>query len=421
MRQFSTPAMLAYGISGCAAAASFLATFILARATGATVLGHYALAASTASMLATLALCGLDWITLREIAGDLRQGDKGRARATLIRITKAVGLSTALVAAVYLFVNFAAPITSFLGGDKYAMLAVTLGIVAWPFLRLGYSGLRATGKPIYGQLFESMPTFLFAGCISILALMSHTPNAGQVTTVFFGMQIVAALGAWAMLMPKISIWNVPSINPSSANLRAGLTMMATAFLQIFSEWLLLAGLSATASAAEAGAFRVAFQILTIPALIAATTESYVAPKFAGDFRSGQPQRAKLRHKRATILMLFLAAPILLAVFVYPARILELVFGREFVVAATSISIMAIGQTFNIIRGPIGSALLMSGNEGFQLKITIAGLIILLVLASLLIPKYGLIGAAISYSAPLVFRSIAGYWAAHRIFKSGQKI
>ncbi len=59
-------------------------------------------------------------------------------------------------------------------------------------------------------------------------------------------------------------------------------------------------------------------------------------------------------------------------------------------------------------------LLMTGNEGIALRLTLAGLALLLVLSFVLIPRYGLVGAAIAYSAPIILRCLLGYIIARKL-------
>jgi O-antigen/teichoic acid export membrane protein len=68
----------------------------------------------------------------------------------------------------------------------------------------------------------------------------------------------------------------------------------------------------------------------------------------------------------------------------------------------------------VLRGPTGAMLLMTDNAAISLKLTLAGLALLLLLSFALIPRLGLIGAAIAYSAPIILRCLLGYVIARRL-------
>lgn len=412
--QLKSPAIAAYAILGATAGASFLTTILLARLAGASVIGDYTLAMSTANLLTCLAILGLDRTLVREIAGDLRIGDRGRARTVTRAIVRRVAAVAALVALAYTAVLFTTPLLAHLGGDPTALGLVAISILAWPMLRLGWSGLRATGSPFLGQLFEGLPTLLMTAAVLTLWIAAFTPTAVLVTALAFGFQLACAAGAWLLLRPTLRAWP-PAGDPVEPGLLAsGLPFMAILFLQVFSEWIILAQVQVTAGAADVGAFRVAFQVAGLVSMIITTTEAYVAPRLAGDFRAGRPDLAWQRHRRGTIMMMLLAAPVLAVALLAPGRLLGLAFGPEFTGAATALAILAAGQLVNVARGPLGSMLLMAGHDRVQLALTVGGLAIVLVASFTLIPRYGITGAAIAQVAPLLFRSIAGYILARRL-------
>lgn len=408
-RRLWSPALLAYGISGGVAAASFVSTMILARVSGPAVIGQYALAMSTATLLASFSMLGLDRILIREVAGDLRQSNSARARRSLRAITMAVATASALTALGYVGIILFSPLTDRIGGNVLAMLIVAVSVLVWPVQRIGYSGLRAAGAPVLGQFFEALPTFLFALGVGLLFLLGRSATAPMAVALLVGAQALACVGAWVILTPRVRRWGYAgNIAIDRRMLVAGLPLMLTLFLQVFSDWLLLARLSSTMGADETGAFRVSIQIITIITTIVGTTEAYVAARLAGDFRAQRPDLAWARHRRATYLMLGLTAPAFLVLFLVPAHLLRLAFGPEFEIAALALAIMAAGQLVTVLRGPLGSLLTMAGHEKMQLGLTLAGLAMIVALAVLLIPRYGLAGAAIAQSVPTVFRSVAGY-------------
>ncbi len=412
-RLFS-PALLAYGIAGAVAAASFLSTLVLARLSGAAVIGEYALAISTANMLASFALLGLDRILVREVAGDLRVGMLARASGVVRAITIMVAAVSGVTAILYAGGLALTPLLPWLGGSPVAMMLVALAILVIPMQRLGYSILRAKGAPLAGQFFEALPTLLFAGAALLalgLGLVLTAPQAVGLTVL---MQLVTALVAALLVVPVVRGWSAPRDPVDRRLLFAGVPLMAILFLQLFSDWLLLARISSTMGVGDVGPFRVAVQVTTIIATLVTTTESYVAARYAGDFRAGRPDLAWRRHRRATLLMAAMSAPLLLLLLLAPGDLLAHAFGPEFAGAATALSIMAMGQMFAIARGPLGSMLTMSGNDRVQLGLTVVGVALAALLALLLVPRFGLTGAGLAQAAPIMFRSVAGYLLARRL-------
>ena len=404
---------LAYALAGGVAAASFVSTMILARLAGAAVIGDYALALSTANLLASFAMLGLDRILIREVAGDLRQGDGARAAAGLRAITRTIAATALLTTCLYAALVLGTPLLLYLGGG--GMRVVIVSALLWPLLRAGTSGLRGSGHPVLGQLFEALPSYFFMATMLLLWLFNRIPDAAGAVSFMVAAQVLAAIGAWLLLSRRACRWGRP--DPSRfANplLLAGLPVMGSLFLQLFADWLLLARLSSTMGAADTGAFRVAIQLVTIITTLVVTTESFVSAEIAAEFRSGRPDRAWAVHRKATLLMLGLTAPIFLLLWRAPGRLLGLLYGPDFAIAAPAIVILAIGQLGNVLRGPLGAMFVMSGNQRTDLALTLGSMVFVIGLALLLIPAQGLAGAAIAQISGLLFRAGVGYVVARRM-------
>jgi|GEM_PF-1028934 len=403
-----------YAIVGAAAAAQFLTTVLLARLAGAAVLGDFALAITTANLLTGVALLGLERILVREVGGDLRQGDTARARQVVRGFARLTLASSAVVAGAYLLVLLATPFGARLGGNMVA-LALAAGLVLVdPLLRLGRALLRTTGNAVLSQTLHETPTLLKFVVIGVLALAGLAPDAPQLIALTLLLYAGCTVAAWLFAIRTVRHWPVGGLAPPRHLYGAGLPLMTIFSIQAFSQWFVLAQLSATTTSADVGAFRVAAQVAGVVATITMTTELYVAPQMAGDLRTGRYDLLWRRQRRGTIAMLALSAPILLVSLFAPSPFLRLLFGPEFVAGATALSIVAFAQLVNTARGPLGALLSMAGLDRWQLAITLGGLAIVLLFGFTLIPRYGVTGAGIAYAAPFIFRSVVGWFLARRL-------
>jgi O-antigen/teichoic acid export membrane protein len=410
-------AVHSFSVVGVSAAAAFLSTVILARIAGASVVGDFALAMTTANLLTGFVLLGLDRILVREVAGDLRTGKPGRARSALVAFARVVALMSILTALAYLALLWFTPFFRRLEADMTALALAGAAIAIWPLLRLGRATLRAQGSAVLSQFFQEGPSILKTLVFAGLWIAGIAPTAGQVTFIWVVLLLGCALVVWWIAWRTARQWPADGAPVERALLLAGLPMMTVLFLQAFSQWFVLAKLALHVPSADVGAFRVAAQVAGVVATVTMATEFYVAPRMAGDFRAGRTDLAWRRHRRGTLAMIALAAPVLLVAFAFPTPFLTLAFGPEFAAGATALSIIAIGQLVNVLRGPLGALLSMSGNDRIQLWLTLGGLALVLGLGFTLIPRYGITGAAIAYTAPFLFRSLAGAWLARRAIPS----
>jgi O-antigen/teichoic acid export membrane protein len=78
-----------------------------------------------------------------------------------------------------------------------------------------------------------------------------------------------------------------------------------------------------------------------------------------------------------------------------------IFGAEFVAGATALRILVLGQLVNVLMGPVGVLLVMAGRERLAMYGFAAGLVSNLALAAMLIPAYGVEGAAWAATVSMV--------------------
>lgn len=130
----------------------------------------------------------------------------------------------------------------------------------------------------------------------------------------------------------------------------------------------------------------------------------VAPKFSALHNSDQHEKLEKVAKWSIKLTLVVAAPLLIVLLIFPTYILSL-FGSEFVHAADLLRILTIGQFVNVLSGSVGMLLMMCGYERDMRNIVIVSGIISVVLASSLIPHWGILGAAISTALTVIIQNL----------------
>lgn len=93
---------------------------------------------------------------------------------------------------------------------------------------------------------------------------------------------------------------------------------------------------------------------------------------------------------------------LVTIFVFfPALVLDFLFGSEYVVAAVALQVLAIGFFINNLLGPNGATLTAMGKTHFLMYATLLAALVNVVLNFILIPYYGIVGAAIATVVALV--------------------
>ncbi|MEQ8530675.1 MAG: MATE family efflux transporter, partial [Imperialibacter sp.] len=130
-----------------------------------------------------------------------------------------------------------------------------------------------------------------------------------------------------------------------------------------------------------------------------------APKISALVTRNEIQRVATLAKKVTLLIVVVTLPLAVLLFGYPELVLDL-FGRSFSQSSVTIRIMIIGQLINVIAGPVGVILMMSGNEDSMKNSFFISFGFLASLSFLLIPTYGYIGGAIASSSALAIQNVA---------------
>ncbi|MFQ3596566.1 MAG: polysaccharide biosynthesis C-terminal domain-containing protein, partial [Sphingomonadaceae bacterium] len=209
----------------------------------------------------------------------------------------------------------------------------------------------------------------------------------------------------ARLRPTVKAWGPPEPTDLAPLKKAGLPIMATGTLHVFGDTFILALVGVLLSAEDAGAYRIAFQIVTAISIFTVYTESYVSAKIAADYRAGDIERMWQRHRRASLFVTLLASPILIVGIFFPEWLLNLAFGAEFVRAAPVVRVLALAQVVAVVAGPVGRVLLMCGRQDANFVIAIAAISMLISLSLILVPRFGIEGAAYAAAISTIVRTV----------------
>lgn len=101
-----------------------------------------------------------------------------------------------------------------------------------------------------------------------------------------------------------------------------------------------------------------------------------------------------------VFSLSLPALLLMAIF---SREIMAIFGPDFAVGATSLVILSIGQLMNSVGGPLGMMIDMSGRSRLTLLNAVLAFLLQIGLCFVLIPRYGIVGAALARAISVGFQ------------------
>ena len=131
---------------------------------------------------------------------------------------------------------------------------------------------------------------------------------------------------------------------------------------------------------------------------------YISPKVSKYYSNNEISKLKSIFKNSLIIITVITIPIFLILYFYAEFFLGL-FGTAFTVATTTLLITNIAFLSEALCGPVGFILNMTDNQHLFMKILLVSLLINVLFNAILIPVYGINGAAIAMMLSMFFWTI----------------
>ncbi len=378
--------------SGAGRLLSFAAQIALARWLGPARFGVFALGSTLFRIGALLAPLGLHNGVLRFGSERLREGSD--AVAATARRSVRLALGCGLVAALVLALA-ARPLGKLLSADPAfvpLLLALAVGLPAAAGLRVAAAATRVSRRMQFSVLAEDVaqPAIFLLLAVLALATGRELSALGWAASAAYGAALLLALVYLGRLFPTRRATPAP---PAGELLRFGWpTALAGAF-GLLVLWLDRLFVGYYLDDSSVGLYQAASQASLALAVVLTAFNSIFAPMIGELVREGERDQLGALY-RANTRWGFLAALPLAALFlVAPADALEAFFGAVYRPAAPALVLLTCGQLVNLATGAVGFLLMMSGRERTWLGCATTALVANVALNLVLVPRYGVSGAA----------------------------
>ncbi|MCM3792154.1 flippase [Priestia megaterium] len=166
---------------------------------------------------------------------------------------------------------------------------------------------------------------------------------------------------------------------------------------------------------EVGIFQISVQIANITSILLFIMNTVLAPKISELYHSGKLEDLKNIYIKSTRMLgiISLFATIVLCLL---RKYLLLIFGYEMINGQTALVLRAIGQFINAAVGSVWLVLSMTGKPKIQMYANLFACIFNITLNMILIPIYGIDGAAFASMISIGVVSVFGYVVVNRHFQ-----
>ncbi|MBI4847205.1 MAG: flippase [Nitrospirae bacterium] len=405
--------MVSFVLQITALVLGFLNTVILARVLGADGLGEVVLAISILSIAAQLAGFGMDSAMMRFVPSYLEKKQHAELKGMVFFCLKfCLLLSGLLMAVILLLSRFisedifnSAGLMKLIPVIVFAIPANAINVVAGGILK----GYKDTFRALLPQLLVSP---LLKICIFIF-LIFYRPVPLYAVVALLVSETLAMIFSL-----KFVLWK--QNNTKGTYLKAeGRKVMGVASTMMFT------GLSAYIftnadlwtvgifmSTGDVGVYGVVSKLVTLVAFSLGTFAAIIPPIISTIHTSGDRTELKRVVSESTRWILSMSVPIILVLTVEGRFILEYAYGKDFVIGFGALVILAVGQLINAGSGLVGYFLIMTGEHKTFMKINIFFGCLNIILNIILVPYFGIIGAALSTSFCLAMVNIVSVYIIH---------
>ena len=387
---------------------NFLFTILVARLVGAEAFGLYTLGVTVVTLLSRFSVMGLDRGTIRYVSIK-RQASDGGAIWQVIFTSISVGLGVSLLVAATLafFPEFF--LRLFHWNDKTYPLKLfpvfALALPAMVMVSIGVAGTQAFRTMRYRALIPNtiIPLTKLLGTVGLFFVFGM--SALTPTVAFAAAQILGSILALYFLFRLAKTYT----RSMSAAKDPGLVseLLTYSFPLLLSSVLVYLNgrteimvLGIYHQADASGIYNAAMRFATLPLMVLTAFNAIFAPVIADLHHRGEMNQLDALFKLVTRWVMMAAMPILLVLFLY-ADVFIGFFGKDFAAGVDVLRILSLSTLVNFSTGSVGVILLMTGYSNLALFNAFLTLLIAVGLDFLLIPRFGISGAAIAGMLSLI--------------------
>lgn len=367
---------------------------------GADANGVFRVCFSIFSLVVILGRFGVDMAISRFIAQYRKQNKMDLVNEVFQRAMRIV-LPIALFLSVAVFL-LAPAITHYYYHDKPYTVPIQIFSIGIFFSILSgviEEGIRGLKKIKEYSWINNVSTQA-AACILMLACMLFTTNTLNVEiTYVIALVFTFILGVyyWFKFVPYQKI-EKPQLSNKEL-LRVSLPMLSAKYLTTLYTWVDTLILAAYVSDTDVSTYNVAARVTAFATLPLIAINNISGPKFAEAFGESDTKQLKKTVHISTRLVFWTCMPIMLAFLLVP-KLFLFVFGEECTTpeALLAFHIINIGQIVNFLTGPVTVFLNMTGRQRISQLYAAITMVTSIALCFILVPMYGLLGAAIATAA-----------------------
>lgn len=377
---------------------------VLAHILGPASFGLYAIGWTITKMVTVATPLGLDAGVVR-FASPSWGHDDGRLKGTIKQSLKFSIFSGLALGAAFFF------LAPWLGNDLFhnSTLVTVFRCFALAFplvtgLKVAAAATRVSRRMKYSAYAEDIgqPAIALALIVGLYFCGWKLDGALAAFIFSFGFALILAIYYIRKLFPEVVEKSIKPVFEGKKLVLFSLPASLTVTFGILLLWMDRLFVGYYCSATDVGIYHAASQLPVALGVILSGFGAIVGPMIAGLYHRGRRKRLEELYRVSTKWSLYLSLPPFLVMCFAPRDAVSVIFGKPYALGGVLLPILGLGQLINSGTGPVGALLVMTGHQN-QLSI-LSGVTFLanIGLAVLLIPRYGIVGAAFGTALAVAF-------------------
>lgn len=149
------------------------------------------------------------------------------------------------------------------------------------------------------------------------------------------------------------------------------------------------------TSADTGIYQAASQLILLFGILTGAFHAIFRPMVADLHARGEEQRLAELYRVCPKWTFYASIPLFLTIICAPGPVIEFVYGAAYLPAAVPLVILSVGQLFVVLTAPSQTMLVMTGRQRIYSYATLSALLGDLVLSFVLVPGFGVTGAAVA--------------------------
>lgn len=387
--------------------ASGVVTFAMfslaARSMTSDAFGHLVMLLSVAQIGCVVGMFGQEMLVVRSLNKYSVASEPSLIKGILLFSTRiALGLIILATLAVVIFSWLV------LEEDWTMTLALALFMIVNAAIMLGSQVARSLVSILLG---EGVREFLWRFLVTVVLLAALAMNRGISPEQFLYLSTAAlTLG---LIVQAAGIWNAlphdvrrsrPAFETKSWT-ASSVRFWLSSILEATSQYLDVVVVCWLLDPAAAGLYFAASRLANLFAMLLSALNTFAQRRLPALYFGGEHVKLdRLLFLMAEVTALCVVAGLL--IFMFGAGHLLSLFGAAFVTQQSTLIVLAIGTAVQVAGGPAAAILLLTGHEGRYVPLIGANVALRLIGFLILIPMFGVLGAAIASTISLVIFTVA---------------